>query len=110
MKGVVRPQAMPTRRKPSVQRKTEGDGVAGSELGVGVEDESEAVAVEVIDMREVMIGRVEKLEGEGSFRRSVELMSTVTLCLNLSIVPTDCRSNDESAESWQVGLVEGSPV
>ena len=31
MKGVVRPQAMPTRRKPSVQRNMEGEGV----LGVG---------------------------------------------------------------------------
>ena len=29
MKGVVRPQAMPTRRKPSVQRKMEGEGGEG---------------------------------------------------------------------------------
>ena len=28
MKGVVRPHAMPTRRKPRVHRKMEGDGVA----------------------------------------------------------------------------------
>ncbi len=40
MKGVVRPQAAPTRRKPSVQRRMEGEagggGVSGSMVdGVG---------------------------------------------------------------------------
>lgn len=32
MKGVVRPHAMPTRRKPRVQRKMEGEGAAGSSV------------------------------------------------------------------------------
>lgn len=31
MKGVVRPQAMPTRRKPRVSRNSEGGGTGGSE-------------------------------------------------------------------------------
>lgn len=31
MKGVVRPQAKPTRRKPRVERKTEGGEVGGGE-------------------------------------------------------------------------------
>ena len=62
MKGVVRPQAMPTRRKPRVQRKIEGEEAFGSELGVvvGVEEGIEAVMVEVIDMREAMVGRLER--------------------------------------------------
>ena len=30
MKGVVRPQAMPTRRKPRVHRKMEGEGEVGT--------------------------------------------------------------------------------
>ena len=33
MKGVVRPQAMPTRRKPMVQRIMEGEGVVS--VGIG---------------------------------------------------------------------------
>ena len=36
MKGVVRPQAMPTRRKPSIQRNTEGEGA--SVVGVSVDE------------------------------------------------------------------------
>lgn len=31
MKGVVRPQAKPTRRKPRVERKSEGEEVGGGE-------------------------------------------------------------------------------
>lgn len=53
---------MPTRRKPRVQRKIEGEEAFGSELGVvvGVEEGIEAVMVEVIDMREAMVGRLER--------------------------------------------------
>ncbi len=36
MKGVVRPQAMPTRRKPMVQFKIEGEG--GAAVSVSVSD------------------------------------------------------------------------
>ena len=36
MKGVVRPQAMPTRRKPRIQFRIEGEGLGGG--GVAVED------------------------------------------------------------------------
>lgn len=38
MKGVVSPQAIPTRRKPSVERKIEGgEGVGGGEASIGRE-------------------------------------------------------------------------
>lgn len=36
MKGVVRPHAIPTRRKPRVQRKMEGEGAAGSSVVVDI--------------------------------------------------------------------------
>ena len=36
MKGVVKPQAMPTRRNPSVQRMIDGEGTSGP--GLSVED------------------------------------------------------------------------
>ena len=36
MKGVVRPQAMPTRRKPRIQRNIEGEGASG--VGFSVEE------------------------------------------------------------------------
>lgn len=49
MKGVVRPQAMPTRRKPSVQLRMEGEegweGVSGEEEDM-VEGMGEACGVE----------------------------------------------------------------
>lgn len=41
MKGLVSPQAMPTRRKPSVERKIEG----GEGVGVGVEVEVEMASI-----------------------------------------------------------------
>lgn len=43
MKGVVRPHAMPTRRKPRIQWKTEGEaggwGASGSVVGMAAEME-----------------------------------------------------------------------
>ena len=51
MKGVVRPQAMPTRRKPRVQRNIEGEGL------------SSAVDIVMVGRRE--FGRMRRVWGGG---------------------------------------------